>query len=81
MQATAAVLADLPAQFTKFKQQLLTELESQLLGNWGEQLKAAAAQETAQQVDAGLKVCSMVAHRRLLCRGRHASCCHSLCLV
>lgn len=56
LQAVAAVLADLPDQFVHFKQQLLTELESQLLGNWGELLKKAAAEETAQQVEAGLKV-------------------------
>ena len=60
LQATAAVMADLPAQFDTFKQQLLSDLEHQLLGNWGEQLKAAAAQETSQQVDAGLKVCVCV---------------------
>lgn len=60
LQAVAVVMADLPAQFDTFKQQLLRDLEHQLLGNWGEQLKAAAAQETSQQVDAGLKVRAML---------------------
>jgi hypothetical protein len=46
----------LTERLASFKSLLLSELEGGLLGAWGSQLKAAAAAEAAQQVEAGLQV-------------------------
>jgi hypothetical protein len=56
LQAAAAAGSLLGERLAAFKVSLLSELESGLLGTWGSQLKAAAAAEAAQQVDAGLQV-------------------------
>jgi hypothetical protein len=56
LQAAAAAGSALSERLSGFKSSLLSELEGGLLGTWGSQLKAAAAAEAAQQVDAGLQV-------------------------
>jgi hypothetical protein len=56
LQAADDAGSALSTRLSAFKSSLLSELEGGLLGTWGSQLKAAAAAEAAQQVDAGLQV-------------------------
>ncbi|KAF6253686.1 hypothetical protein COO60DRAFT_397478 [Scenedesmus sp. NREL 46B-D3] len=54
-QAAAAAGSALAERMSSFKLSLLSELEAGLLGTWGSQVKAAAAAEAAQRVEAGLQ--------------------------
>ena len=67
LQAAAAAGSALAERMSSFKLSLLSELEAGLLGTWGSQVKAAAAAEAAQRVEAGLQVRAAVAEARTGC--------------
>eukprot|EP00775_Hariotina_reticulata_P002960 gene2960-3245_t len=56
-QAAAAAAGNLAARLDALSVQLMSDIEKNLLGSWGDKLKSAFAAESALQVDQALKGC------------------------
>jgi hypothetical protein len=59
MQAHDAAVSLVASQLAARKAELLRELESSVLGGWGEQLRGATAADTAATLAAAGKVCAV----------------------